>query len=514
MKTGRVPQTRRFERRLIVGVGMALLLGGVVVARLVQVQVVEAKPLQRQALRQQLRTREIAAERGAILDRRGDPLAVTLPADSRRQLAPERRYPRGQLSSQVVGFVSRDGAGCEGIERACDTWLRGEPGMQVLGANARGQLASIPGGRDRPPADGDDVRLTIDPTAQSVLERELARCVSESGAASASAVFLDPRTGDVLAMGSYPTFQPARVGESRPDERRNRVLTDINEPGSTFKLITVAACLEEGVVTPGTLVESCEELELAGGHVLHDKEDYGWVSVEEALRRSVNTATANLARKVGPTALYRYARAFGFGCVTGITLPGEVSGILRRPAHWSGRSLETIAIGQEVACTPLQLACAYGAVANGGVLMKPRIVLEVRDSRGSLVREFPPTRVRRVISEGTARDLRRILTSVVENGTATAAQIPGLDVAGKTGTAQRIDPDTHLYDPGRHVSSFVGFLPADDPRLVGVVVVDRPGGVGYGGQVAAPCFRRIVEGTMLASRTPLAELASASSGGR
>jgi cell division protein FtsI (penicillin-binding protein 3) len=205
---------------------------------------------------------------------------------------------------------------------------------------------------------------------------------------------------------------------------------------------------------------------------------------------------------VGPEHLFEYARSFGFGCISGIELPGEASGILRRPKHWSGRSLETISIGQEVAVTPIQLACAYGAVANDGVLMKPRLVRELRDSSGQLIRQFPTRRVRRVVSRITAHRLTEILTAVVDHGTGTEARIPGVAVAGKTGTAQRIDPETGRYDPGRHVSSFVGFLPAYDPQLVGVVVVDRPQGVGYGGQVAAPCFRRIVEGTLLRSREP------------
>ncbi len=504
----RIPQNRRFEHRLVFGVVLAVLFGGVLAARLVDLQVFKSEKLRQEVERQQNRTLPIAAERGPILDRHGDPLAITIPGDRRRDIEAERRHPRGGLAAQILGFCSRDGKGLEGIENAFDRWLRGTAGWRTVGIDARGKLASIPGGRMRPAIDGASVRLTIDPIAQSVLERELARCVEKEKAVSASAILMDPRTGDILAMGTWPAYDPDRPGASRPEERRNRSFTDITEPGSTFKLIAVAASLEEGIVTPGTLIESSEELELAGGHILHDKEDYGWVSVEEVLRKSVNTATANLARKIGADALYEYARGFGFGCVTGVDLPGEVSGILRRPAHWSGRSLETIAIGQEIACTPLQLACAYGAVANGGMLMRPRIVSEIRDADGDLVREERPTPVRRVISRETARSLTRILTSVVESGTATAASIPGIAVAGKTGTAQRVDPETRQYDKKRHVGSFVGFLPADDPKIVGVVIVDCPSGIGYGGQVAAPCFRRIVEGTLLASREPVVQLAS------
>jgi cell division protein FtsI (penicillin-binding protein 3) len=509
-----MPRTRRFEHRLVAGAVMAALLGGLVVARLVHVQLVESPTLQKEAERQQTRVLEIPAERGTILAADGTPLALTLPADRRRDLPARREYPRGSLAAQVVGFCSADGEGLEGIEGAFDEWLRGTPGFREVGADARGRLSTVPGGRRRPALDGADVRLTLDPAFQSVLERELSRCVEMSGAVSACAVFLDPRTGDVLAMASWPTYDPGRVRESRPDQRRNRAIADINEPGSTFKLITSSACLEEGVVTPMTLVESSRKLELAGGDFLHDSEDYGWVTVEEALRKSVNTATAMLARKIGPVSLFEHARGFGFGCVTGIDLAGEVSGILRRPAYWSGRSLETIAIGQEIACTPLQLACAYGAVANGGVLMKPRLVTEIVGPNGETVRTFRPTPVRRVVSARTAADVTRMLTSVVEDGTATAAQIAGIAVAGKTGTAQRVDPETRKYDPRRHVGSFVGFLPAEAPQVVGVVVVDRPRGVGYGGEVAAPCFRRIVEGTLLASREPLLEVAALGPDGR
>jgi cell division protein FtsI (penicillin-binding protein 3) len=506
--TRRRPATRRFERRLAVVVGGGLLLGGLVLARLIQVQIVQAGPLSEEADRQQHRTLEVPPTRGAILDRYGEPLAMTVPSGRRERRKPIRQCPRGALASQIIGFCSPDGRGREGIELAFDSSLRGRPGSRTVGANARGMLASIPGGRDRPAVDGADILLTIDPTTQSITERELEKCVRESDATSASAAFLDPRTGDVLAMSSWPTYDPSHPGDSAPDHRRNRALADMNEPGSTFKIVTVAACLEKGLVTPATRVESFEELELAGGHRLRDKKDYGWVTVEEVLTLSVNTATAILARELGPTALYEYARAFGFGCVTGIDLPGEASGILRRPAHWSGRTLETIAIGQEVACTPLQLATAYGAIANGGVLMRPRLVRAIRNSQGRIISSYRPQTIRRVLSTEVATSLTRILTSVVENGTGTEARIPGMEVAGKTGTAQWIDPETKRYDRNRHIASFVGFLPANDPRIVGVVIVDRPRGIGYGGQVAAPCFRRIVEGALLTQRRPAIRPAS------
>lgn len=477
-------------------------MASLVAARLVQVQVVQAGTLREEAVNQQQRTLPLPALRGAILDRQDRPLAMTVPGDRRAKEAARRIYPRKRLASQVIGFVSPDGIGQGGTERALDAVLHGRDGTRHVGANAKGYLATTPDSHTRPPEDGSNVVLSLDATTQSVLERELQRCVETSGARAATAVLMDPRTGDIVAMSTYPSYDPMDPTASPMEARRLRAITDVNEPGSTFKVVAVAACLEEGLVDSETLVESCEELELAGGHVLHDDEDFGWVTVEETLTLSVNTATAQLARKAGPSVLFDYARAFGFGCVTGIELAGEASGILRRPAHWSGRSLETIAIGQEVSVTPLQLASAYAAIANDGVLMRPRLIVEIRDARGRVTRSVRPHAVRRVVSRETARSLRHMLTRVVEEGTGTEAQIPGISVAGKTGTAQWFDQKRHRYDPNRHVATFAGMVPAEEPVLVGVVVVDRPDGIGYGGQVAAPCFRRIVEGALLANPEP------------
>jgi cell division protein FtsI (penicillin-binding protein 3) len=454
------------------------------------------------AAAQHERRLRLAAARGTVTDRAGKPIAMTLPADRRFTEPGERLYPRGRLAAQLVGFVSKDGRGQEGIELAHDRVLQGRDGYRTVGANARGALRTMPGSRTEAPRDGQTVVLTIDASAQSVLERELARTCEDTGARGATGVLLDPRTGDILAMASWPSFDPLHPGDSPASHRKLRAITDMTEPGSTFKVVTTAACLEEGLVERQTLVESSLTMELAGGHRLHDKIDYGWVTVEEVLVHSVNTATAQLGRKLGPEVLFQYARAFGFGCVTGVDLPGEVSGILRRPANWSGRSLETVSIGQEIAVTPLQLAAAYGAIANSGVLMRPRIVKEIREPGGKAVREMRPKRVRRVLSPATARVMAEMMAKVVEEGTGETARIPGLSVAGKTGTAQWFDPATGRYDPSSHVSSFAGFVPAEDARLVGVVMVERPAGVGWGREVAAPCFRRVVEGILLTGREP------------
>lgn len=499
----------RFDRRLAVGMLALLLMAGLVVARLVHVQLLEFPSLRRVASVQQDRRLVLPAARGSVTDRSGKPLAMTLPADRRHTHQGERIYPRGTMAAQVVGYVSKDGRGQEGIELALDGDLQGQDGYRIVGANARGRLRTTPGSRIESPRDGSTIVLTLDATAQSILERELARSCEDTRARGATGVLLDPGTGDVLAMACFPTFDPLDPGGSPAAHRKLRPITDMTEPGSTFKVVTAAACLEEGLVERQTLVESSLTMELAGGHRLHDKQDYGWVTVEEVLVHSVNTATAQLGRKVGADRLYQYARAFGFGCVTGVELPGEASGILRRPANWSGRSLETVSIGQEIAVTPLQLASAYGAIANRGVLMKPRIVREVREPGGKVVREFRPKRVRRVLSNDTAKVLCEMLARVVEEGTGETARIPGVAVAGKTGTAQWFDARTGRYDPSSHVSSFAGFVPADEPRLVGVVMIEQPNGVGWGREVAAPCFRRIVEGILLAGREP-AEIVLAS----
>lgn len=496
------PACDKFESRMKFGLMGAVVLGGLVVARLVQVQIVEAGPLRAEAKSQHERTLGLPAARGPVTDRTGVSLAITIPADRRGETEERRLYPRGTLASHVLGFVSDDHRGLEGVELAFEKVLHGKSGSRVVGANARGLRFSTPNGRVRPAENGSRVALTIDANAQSVVERELRACLEKTGASAATAIFLDPRTGDILAMSSAPSYDPEFPAKTRPEFRRNRAITDLFEPGSTFKIVAAAGCLEEGLVTPGTLIESKKELDLAGGKPLHDKMDYGWVTVEETIGLSVNTATALLGRMLGPERLYDTARRFGFGCVTGLELPGEEVGLLRKPATWSGRSLETISIGQEVSVTPIQMACAYASIANGGVLLRPHVVKEVRDADGRILREFGVRPVRRVVSRATAEALTRMLVDVVEHGTATEARVEGVRVAGKTGTAQRIDPKTGRYIPGRHVSSFVGFLPAESPTLLGLVIVEEPEGVGYGGQVAAPCFRKIVEGMAVSAPTP------------
>jgi cell division protein FtsI/penicillin-binding protein 2 len=498
-RQARPPQ--HFERRLFFGTGIGGIVIALVAARLVQVQIVEAKSLRQEAHTQQYRTLELKCVRGSIVDRRGEVLAVTLPADRRGTREAERLYPQGRTAAQIIGTTSADGRGLEGLELAADGLLRGTSGSREVAANAHGFRYTAPEGRVRPPEDGATLLLTLDSRMQAILERELKACVERTGASAATGVFMNPSNGDVLAMGSYPTYDPQEPGRASAEARRNRAITDVFEPGSTFKMITAAACLEEGLADPGTTVLSAAEMELAGGDILHDKEDHGEVTLEETLVLSVNTATAMFARLVGPERMYDYARAFGFGCVTGIELPGEVSGILRRPVHWSGRSLETISIGQEVAVTPLQLVSAYAAIANHGELLAPRVVQEVRSATGKVLRRNPVRKVRRVVSEETAETLLEMLTEVVESGTGRAARVPGIRVAGKTGTAQRIDPETGRYDPRRHVAFFVGMVP---PGLAGMILVDRPAtGVGWGGEYAAPCFRRVVEGFVLASREPV-----------
>ena len=326
------------------------------------------------------------------------------------------------------------------------------------------------------------------------MEEELKAAVERHRARSGMGIVMVPRTGEVLALASVPGFDPNRPGDYPMWTRKNRVITDIYEPGSTFKVVTAAAALEEKVMSPEDSVFCEEGAFLVAGRRFRDAHPYGWLTFREVVELSSNIGTIKVAERLGKDVLYRYARTFGFGAETGIDLPGEVKGILRPPSAWSGRSLASIAVGQEVSVTAIQMACAYAAVANGGMLMRPQIVLEVKGAGGKVLKRMKPEPVRRVVSEETARKLVEFLEGVVERGTGREARIPGVRVAGKTGTAQRPLEGGGGYAPGEFVASFVGFLPAEDPELLCLVVIDTPREGGhYGGQVAAPVFRRVVE---------------------
>lgn len=405
-----------------------------------------------------------------------------------------RYYPKGSLAGFVLGFTGMDNQGLEGLERRYDKDIRGASGWLMVERDAKGNSIFPEGLNYQAPAPGNDLVLTIDEVIQYISEKELDKVVSQYHPKSAAAIVVDPRTGEVLAMAARPGFDPENRNGKNPAHWRNWALTDQYEPGSTFKMIMASAALSEKVVRVSEQFNCSSGAIAVGGRVMHDAHRHGVLSFQEVIQKSSNVGSIMVGMRLGPERYYRYIRSFGFGEKTGIDLPGETPGMVIRPAKWSGTSIGAISIGQEVGVTPMQILMAASAIANGGKLMKPYVVSEIKDASGHVIRKTEPTVVRRVISEEVARKMTDILKSVSEDGgTASTARVQEFEVAGKTGTAQKIDPATRRYSPYLYISSFVGYVPADDPRLAIIVVVNEPRGAIYGGVVAAPAFRNIAD---------------------
>jgi cell division protein FtsI (penicillin-binding protein 3) len=536
--------------------------------RLAWLQVVQHADLAELAERQYSRTVVLHAQRGPILDRNGTVLAVSSPAESLfahprtigdpvrvaarlapilgrpprqihgqlvgkrgfvwldRRLPPAaaeqvralkepglglvseplRLYPSRELAAHVIGFEGLDG-GLEGIERAWERTLAGTPGKAVVGRDALGREV-VTQRVLRPPAPGQGVVLTLDANIQHLAERELDAAFRRTRSRAAMAVAMDPRTGDVLAMAVRPTFNPNRFAEGASSEAwRNRAVTDPFEPGSTFKVILAAAALEERVVRPDDRIFGENGAITIARTTIRDWKKYGWLTFAEVLQNSSNVGSIKVGLQLGGERYHRYMTAFGFGAPTGVGLAGESRGVLREPGRWSALSLPTMSIGQEVSVTALQLVAAFGAVANGGTLMKPRLVRAVVDGEGREIRRFEPQAVRQVISPETARTLTRLLVRVVDEGTGHNAAIPGYAVGGKTGTAQKLDPATRRYSRAPGVLSFVGFAPADDPRFVMLVMLDEPKNEKWGSEAAAPIFAAIGADLLRYLRVPPSDAA-------
>ena len=351
--------------------------------------------------------------------------------------------------------------------------------------------------------------LTIDVVYQSILEEELQRAIDSSKAQGALGVIIAPRSGEVLAMANLPLFDPNKASRSSPELRRNRAITDVYEPGSTFKVIAAAAVLEDGLASLHDRI-FCGQgtFRLANGDTIRDIQPHGDLLFPQVLEKSSNIGTIKLAQRLSRHRFYEHIRNFGFAIRTGIDLPAETPGLLQEVDQWSKRSLATIAIGQEIGVTALQLAMAYGAIANGGVLMAPRLVAGTIGPDSRLDDRGGPQPIRRVVSRQTAAMLSEVLTGVVEKGTGQKARIKGVAVAGKTGTAQRAVTGGSGYDPNASIASFVGFLPADNPQYVCVIMVENPRVNGWGGYVAAPTFRRVMERIISLPSGPLVEPAA------
>ena len=404
-----------------------------------------------------------------------------------------RFYPKGPLLAHVLGFSGMDGQGLEGLELRYERVLHGEKRLVVMERDALGRTVFPRGLNEQGPAPGHMLTLTIDEVIQYIAEKELVEMVATTHAKGGIVIVMEPSTGAIRAMAISPRFDPNSVVDLAADRWRNRALTDAYEPGSTMKVFVAAGALEEKIMEPDTPIFAENGAFHVANTIIHDHEKMGLITFSQMIQRSSNIGAAKTGMALGQERLYRYLKAFGFGERTEIDLPGEMGGLLREPRQWGKRSLASISMGQEVGVTPLQLVTAMSAIANGGWLMKPYLVSSIHDTSGKAVAVQNPQVRRRPISQTTAQTLTGILEGVVTKGTGSKAAVPGYRVAGKTGTAQKIDPRTGAYSPTLFVGSFVGFVPADNPKLAIVAVIDEPKGEAWGGVVAAPVFRRVAE---------------------
>jgi cell division protein FtsI (penicillin-binding protein 3) len=421
---------------------------------------------------------------------------------------PVRLYPAGAVGGQVVGFVGKDGGGLAGIEQTFDDDLAGTPGQRRVEVGSGGN--PIPSGIDESTSatDGSTVTLTLDQDLQYVTEQRLGEACADGDTTQGSAVVLDVQTGQIMAMASCPGFDPGAAGKTDPDLLGNPAVSDVFEPGSVMKAVTISAALEEGIAEPDSVLSVDGKID-AGDHVVRDSHGHGPIdyTLTGIVAKSSNVGTIMLAREVGDEKLEHYLRAFGIGSTTGVELPGESRGILEESADWTASRAANVPIGQGVSITTLQLASIYQTVANDGVRIAPRVVESLTAPDGT-VRAAAEAEQTRVISKSTAENMAYMLEAVVgEGGTAPRGAIEGFRVAGKTGTAQRPNPDCGCYSGGGYVTSFVGFAPADDPRYVVAVDLERPTGGGDGGGVAAPVFADVMRyaltaGGVVPSGTP------------
>jgi cell division protein FtsI (penicillin-binding protein 3)/stage V sporulation protein D (sporulation-specific penicillin-binding protein) len=534
------------NRRITLLAAGFLLLLAATLARATWIQVVKGPEYAAMALRQHRETVIVPASRGSIVDRNGEPLAIgklattiyanphqvndardlTLAAAKQLDLDPatlypqltdkskgfvyvERKadprkakilqaqdfaglgfypeelrfYPQGPVASQLIGYAGLDNKGLEGLERSLEGTLAGTPGSQTIVKDPFGRALDVV--ETKPETPGRSVRLTIDREVQANAEEILQDTVRRWGARAATAVVMDPHTGEIYAMATAPRFNANRFATTRAARRRNRAVTDAYEPGSTFKLVTVAAALQDHVVTPKSSFVLAPTIKVAD-RTIHEAHTRGTerLTVKQIVEQSSNIGAITIAERLGAGQLASWVDKFGFGSKTGIDFPGESPGFALPLDQWSGSTIGTVPIGHGIAVTPIQMARAYAAIANGGVLVRPHLIDRID---GKTVGRKPG---RRIVSRHVSDQMLGMLRGVVLEGTGTEAAIPGYTVAGKTGTAAKIDPDG-TYSTSRYVASFVGMVPATKPRLVIMVMVDEPHGDIYGGSVAAPAFREI-----------------------
>jgi len=427
--------------------------------------------------------KELSVEEYKTLTEKNLPGTVFLPSY-------KRIYPGGTLACHILGFAGIDGYGLEGAELYYNNILQGEKGVSLVLKDGTGDLIYSVEKKLSLPRPGKDIYLTIDTNLQYIVEEEIEDVYHKYNAASVSAIVIDYDTGEILALANIPKYDPNNPDKFSPSDRRNRAVTDLFEPGSTFKIVTAAAAIEEGVVSPDDIL-NCENGKwFVRNHFLRDVHPYGNLRVREIIEKSSNIGTVKIAMKLGEEKLYQYCRKFGFGKPTGIDLPGEISGLLRPLNQWSGYSITAVPIGQEVGINALQGITAMAVIANGGYLIQPHILKGIKEKSETLI-PWKGQEKQRILAQETCETLTKILQEVTSpEGTAPLANIPGYNISGKTGTAQKI-VNGH-YSKDRFVASFVGFLQHKDARMLVLVKVDEPKSVYYGGLVAAPAFKNIM----------------------
>lgn len=545
-------------RIVIIGTFFGLLFLSVIV-RAFYLQIIQHEDMIKRADKQHQRIVPLTPARGAIMDRNGTPLAVSVEMDScyaeprhiqdiegtaavlapflgtsksemvkklttskhfvwlERKLTPEaavriknmklrgigfvkenkRFYPNIEIAAHVLGFTGREPNGLEGIELKYDATILGNTGYLITERDNLGRDIAVKNTVIKNTSPGKNVILTLDKNIQYITEKELAKAVTESGAKNGMALVMESNSGRILAMANYPSYNPNSYSKYSQAELRNRIVADSFEPGSTFKVFLIAAALEEKIIKPADMFNCENGSYKIADRTIHDTHSYGRLSVTDILKYSSNIGAAKIGFKLGDERLFRYLKNFGFGERTGIDLPGESPGNLRDNRRWYGVDLANISFGQGVSASAIQLAAAISAVANGGNLMKPYIVERILDDSGQEVQKFDPQTIQRVLSESTAHQVTKMMESVTSNGgTGTNAAVEGFRVAGKTGTAQKVDSVTRRYGAKR-TASFIGFIPADKPRLTILVVVDEPKTSQYGGVVAAPAFRAIAQSSLV-----------------
>jgi cell division protein FtsI (penicillin-binding protein 3) len=548
--------------RLYLLAAILVLWCGGISLRLVYLQIFRYGSFEKRAIHERERTEEVSAIRGIVYDRTGRELAMSISVDSafavpteipdlagtislisritrtdpRETLAKckaartfcwvarkadaetagrirslnlrgiyfqkesRRFYPKRELAAQVLGYVGMDDEGLSGIERQYDEQLRGKPGRMLISVDAhRKWFGSV----EKQPEPGENIVLTVDQQIQYIAERELATAMEQTHAITGTIIVQNPHTGEILALANQPTFNPNRSREITPERLKNHAVSDVYEPGSTFKVVTISAALEEKLTNPDEVFDCQMGSIVFNGMRIHDSRPHGLLSVTDVLADSSDVGAIKIALRLGDDRFYKYIRAFGFGSQTGIELSGESRGLTKPVSRWSKVSIAAISMGQEIGITPLQLVGLVSTMANDGVWVAPRIVAATTAPQSApQTIAFHPAEQRRVISSFTAAQMRQMMQAVVLHGTGKKAILEGYSSAGKTGTAQKVDPATHAYSHTKYVASFAGFAPINNPAIVVAVILDSAVGLHQGGQVSAPVFQRVAQQVLEYLHTP------------